>query len=115
MKAKEDQEKEKKTIKERNGRRKFSGQKTRGEKERLFHFIMFCQTDALCGQGHSLNFQTQLIVVEEAQKAGKGAGRGCIVSGGPGRRGQRKGFDEAVWPWTQMHHPPSSPGGLGEL
>lgn len=34
-----------------------------------------------CAAVESLNRQTQLIIVEEAQKAGKGGRRGCIVSG----------------------------------
>lgn len=47
--------------------------------------LCFVRESALCCCRLSLNRQTQLIIVEEAQKARKGGGRGCIVSRRLGR------------------------------
>lgn len=47
--------------------------------------LCFVRESALCCCRLSLNRQTQLIIVEAAQKAGKGGGRGCIVSRRQGR------------------------------
>lgn len=63
---------------------KFGATKER-KKSRLFDAwtdsIMFCKKREPCASVDSLNHQTQLIIVEEAQKAANGGRLGCIVSG----------------------------------